>query len=107
MDHYRATGERFSVERIMMQVLTGDERAAASLDRHASRLARGLAHVVNILDPEVIVLGGGLSQLPHLYAELPERMKPHIFADDPVITVLPPRWGDASGVRGAAWLAPL
>ncbi len=107
MDHFRVTGEKIAVERIMMQVVSGDERAAASLDRHAGRLARGLAHVVNILDPEVIVLGGGLSKLPHLYAELPERMKPHIFADDPIITVLPPRWGDASGVRGAAWLAPV
>lgn len=104
-DHFRVTGERISVERIMTQVFAGDAGAAASLERHADRLARGLAHVVNIVDPDVIVLGGGLSKLPHLYAELPARMRKHIFADDPVIEVRPPRWGDAGGVRGAAWLA--
>lgn len=104
-DHFRITGERIPVERIMTQVLSGDAGAAASLERHADRLARGLAHVVNIVDPDVIVLGGGLSRLMHLYAELAVRMRPHIFADDPVIDIRPPRWGDASGVRGAAWLA--
>jgi fructokinase len=74
------------------------------LDRHASRLARRLAHAVNIFDPEVIVLGGGLSKLSHLYEVLPGLVAPHVFADAPRVTVKPPRWGDASGVRGAARL---
>lgn len=82
----------------------GDEIAAAALDRHASRLARGLAAVVNIIDPHVIVLGGGLSQLSYLYEELPRRMKPFLFTDSPAISVRPPVHGDASGVRGAARL---
>jgi fructokinase len=104
-DHLRVTGSKRSVEEIVAAAATQDKAALATLDRHASRLARGLAHVVNIIDPDVIVLGGGLSKLSHLYAELPGRMRPHIFADDPVVSVLPPRWGDAGGVRGAAWLA--
>jgi fructokinase len=60
--------------------------------------------VVNIFDPYVIVLGGGLSQLSHLYAVLPDLMAPYIFAEPAQIIVRPPRWGDASGVRGAARL---
>jgi fructokinase len=67
-------------------------------------LARGLAQVINIIDPEVIVLGGGLSQLTHLYEVLPDLAAPYVFSDVKNIVVRPPRWGDASGVRGAAWL---
>ena len=55
-------------------------------------------------DPDVIVLGGGLSQLAHLYVQLPALISPHIFADDTHVTIRPPRWGDASGARGAARL---
>ena len=82
----------------------GDAAAAGALGRHASRLARGLASVVNIFDPDVIVLGGGLSNLPHLYEQLPELMQPFIFADDRRVVIRPPKHGDASGVRGAARL---
>lgn len=103
-DHARATGERQSAETIAARAETGDEVALATMARHADRLARGLAHVVNILDPAVIVLGGGLSKLGHLYRNLPGLMAPHIFADAPHVDVRPPRWGDASGVRGAARL---
>ena len=93
-----------TAEQIASAAADGEQAAAASLARHASRLARGLAMVVNILDPEVIVLGGGLSRLGHLYEVLPSLMAPHIFADSAAIPVRAPRWGDASGVRGAAWL---
>jgi fructokinase len=103
-DHARVAGEKLASEEIAARAGRGEVQARASLDRHASRLARGLAHVVNILDPHVIVLGGGLSQLPHLYAELPGLIAPYVFAECGHITVRPPRWGDASGVRGAAWL---
>jgi fructokinase len=82
----------------------GDEVASAALQRHASRLARGLASVVNFFDPHVIVLGGGLSRLEHLYTQLPRLMAPYIFAAKPQVTVKAPRHGDASGVRGAARL---
>ena len=103
-DHHRQTGDCLTAEQIAARAAAGDLRAQATLERHADRLARGLAHVVNIFDPEVIVLGGGLSNLGGLYSELPRRMVPHVFADEPHIDVRPPRWGDASGVRGAAWL---
>jgi fructokinase len=103
-DHSKATGESLTAEQVALRAAGGDPRAAATIAAHASRLARGLANVVNIVDPEVIVLGGGLSQLVHLYEVLPGLMAPFIFADDARVDIRPPRWGDASGVRGAAWL---
>lgn len=103
-DHARTTGERLTGAEIAALGGGGDLRARASLDRHADRLARGLAHVINIIDPHMVVLGGGLSNLAHLYAELPGRIAPHLFAAHPRVTLKPPRWGDTSGVRGAAWL---
>lgn len=104
-DHAHITGERMTVEEIAAAAAKGHEGAAASLERHASRLARGLAMAVNLLDPDVIVLGGGLSKLTHLYATLPRLILPRIFADEPRVVIKPPVWGDASGVRGAAFLA--
>jgi fructokinase len=78
--------------------------ARAALVRHVGRLARGLAAVVNILDPEVIVLGGGLSNMAHLYTELPGLMAPYIFSDDKGIDIRRPAHGPESGARGAARL---
>lgn len=103
-DHVRATGVPLSPEEIAAEAELGNSEAQATIDRHASRLARGLAGIVNVLDPDVIVLGGGLSRLGHLYARLPELMSSHIFSDHVSVTIRPPRWGDAGGVRGAAWL---
>jgi fructokinase len=103
-DHEMATGERISAETIAAKAADGDGPAAATLERHCDRLARGLAHVINVFDPDVVVLGGGLSKLSHLYRDLPGKIAPHLFTDAPEVRVLPPRWGDASGVRGAAWL---
>jgi fructokinase len=103
-DHARITSQVLSTEEIVARAAVGEPAAVASLDRHASRLARGLAHVVNIIDPDVIVLGGGLSKLAHLYETLPRLTPPHIFADAASIDIRPPKWGDAGGVRGAAWL---
>jgi fructokinase len=103
-DHERITGVRLSAQDIAKLAKDGDAAAKATLARHAGRVARGLAHVINIVDPEVIVIGGGLSHLEHLYTELPGLIAPHVFSDEASVTVLPPRWGDAGGVRGAAWL---
>lgn len=103
-DHARATGNIRNPERIVSEATLGDAAARATLARHASRLARGLASVVNVFDPGVIVLGGGLSKLAHLYTDVPPLMLPHVFAEAPVIAIRPPQWGDAGGVRGAAWL---
>jgi fructokinase len=93
-----------STEDVVRLAGGGDAVAAAALTRHTSRLARGLASVVNIFDPEIIVLGGGLSNLPYLYRQLPGLIGPFIFADYKDILIRPPKHGDASGVRGAARL---
>jgi fructokinase len=103
-DHERVTGQALASEEIAARAAAGNTQAQASLDRHADRLARGLAHVVNIFDPEVIVLGGGLSQLAHLYRVLSAIIVRHVFAEPGDIVIRPPCWGDASGVRGAARL---
>jgi fructokinase len=103
-DHARVTGQHRSGKEIVAQAESGDAAAKATLDRHASRLARGLAHVMNIFDPHVVVLGGGLSGLSHLYHVLPALIGRHLFTTHPRVTLKPPRWGDAGGVRGAAWL---
>jgi fructokinase len=103
-DHARLTGERVPAEEIAARAAGGAADARATLQRHAGRLARGLAHVINIFDPDVVVLGGGLSKLTHLYAAIPGLAAPYVFADPAQIIVRPPVWGDAGGVRGAAWL---
>lgn len=103
-DHARRTGETLKVEEIAVLADQGDGDARASLKVHESRLARGLASVVNLIDPDVIVIGGGLSALPHLYDTLATRMTPHVFSDVVSLSIRPPHFGDASGVRGAAWL---
>lgn len=84
----------------------GDARAKAALARHVGRLGRGLAVIANILDPDVIVLGGGLSNMAHLYAEVPGVMKRYVFSDFVDTPIVRAKHGDSSGVRGAAWLWP-
>ena len=75
-----------------------------NLDRYHERLARALAGVINILDPQVIVLGGGMSNIPSLYDEVPRLWQRYVFSDHVATRLVPPVHGDASGVRGAAWL---
>jgi len=105
-DHKRVTGEAIDAAKIVKAADTGEPIAVASLTRYVERLARALAHVINIVDPQVIVLGGGLSNIARLYRELPALMQPYIFSDHIATRILPPRHGDSSGVRGAAWLWP-
>ncbi len=85
----------------------GDAGARESLDLHAARVARGLALVVNIVDPDVIVLGGGLSKMRHLYSVLPDLIRPHVATDDFNTPVVENQLGDSAGVIGAAWLCPV
>jgi fructokinase len=92
--------------RLPERAAAGDRRAADALGRHVDRLARGLAVVINLLDPDVIVLGGGLSNMDHLYTELPRLIPIHAFSDVIATPVLRNKHGDSSGVRGAAWLWP-
>ncbi len=101
-DHVRETGIPLRPEEIVEAANAGDAAARNTLARHADRLARGLSHVVNIVDPDVIVLGGGLSDLPHLYDSLPDLMCRHIFSDAPKATIRAPRW-----VRRVAFGVPL
>ena len=86
---------------------SGDPRAQAALTRHADRVARGLASVINLLDPDAIVIGGGLSNMDHLYIEVPRLLGRHVIAQRAVTPILRNLHGDSSGVRGAAWLWPL
>ena len=80
------------------------EKDGGNLDRYEERLARALAGVINILDPDVIVLGGGISNVQRLYASVPLLWKPYVFSDQVATRLAPPVHGDSSGVRGAAWL---
>jgi fructokinase len=105
-DHTRVTGVAIQGETIAERAAAGDLACQATLQRYTSRLARGLAQITNILDPEVIVLGGGLSQLGHLYRDVPPLMQRYMFTDHPAPDLRAPTWGDASGVRGAARLWP-
>ena len=105
-DYAAASGRTLSAEELPAAAAAGDAEAEAALGRYADRLGRGLSLVVNTLDPDVIVLGGGLSNLQRLYAELPPRLARHVFTDRLDTQILPPRHGDSSGVRGAAWLWP-
>jgi fructokinase len=89
---------------IVRAAAAGDARSRASLDRYIERLARALAQVINLLDPSVIVLGGGLSNIDALYGELPRRWAPHVFSDLALTPLRRAAHGDSSGVRGAAWL---
>lgn len=105
-DHERATGNRWSGQMIAAAA-SGDAAAEASIARLEDRIARALASVVNLLDPDAIVLGGGLSQLDRLYAHLPALIERHLFGGGALATpVLKAKHGDSSGVRGAAWLWP-
>ena len=104
LDHRRATGEAVDAAAIAARAASGDAAATASLERYEDRLARGLATVINLLDPEAIVLGGGLGRIERLYRRVPLLWGAYVFSDSVATRLLPPRHGDASGVRGAAWL---
>jgi|GEM_PF-4530 len=97
-------GPALSAREIAARAEAGDADCTAALARYEERLARGLAHVINILDPEVIVLGGGLSQLSRLYDNVPRLWGAYVFSDRVDTRLVAPRFGDSSGVRGAAWL---
>lgn len=105
-DHRRATGEALSGKEIADRAAAGDAAAQATLERHGERLGRGLSVVVNIFDPEVVVLGGGLSNLPGVADRAFAAMKRHVFSDHVATRIVVNRHGDSSGVRGAAWLWP-
>jgi fructokinase len=105
-DHKAATGDDLNAVAIAKAAEDGDAAAKATLDRHRHRLARALAGVINILDPDVVVIGGGVSLLAGLYEPLPALLAEWCFSDGVFTPVVPALHGDTSGVRGAAWLWP-
>lgn len=105
-DHRADTGRDWASREIVVAAESGDPAAQACLERYAHRLARSLAHVINVLDPHVIVLGGGMSNLDYLYQRVPEIWGHYAFTDTVLTRLVRNRYGDSSGVRGAAWLWP-
>ena len=103
-DHRAASGRTASAEEVVALARLADANAQAALARYVDRLARALASVINLLDPDVIVMGGGMSNVDELYAEVPQRWDAHVFSDRVDTRLVRARYGDASGVRGAAWL---
>ncbi|MEE7504064.1 ROK family protein, partial [Methylobacterium mesophilicum] len=97
-------GGGLAAEAIVAEARAGSPAARATLAVHLERLGRAAAQVVNLLDPDVIVIGGGLSRIPELIAGLPAAIAPHVFSDGFDTPVRASLHGDASGVRGAAWL---
>jgi fructokinase len=105
-DYERATGAKLKGPEILALSAKGDAQAEAAMRRYESRLTRGLAHVVNVLDPDVIVLGGGMSRIERLYPALNARLKDYVFGKEFATPIRPALHGDSSGIRGAAWLWP-
>jgi fructokinase len=103
-DYRAATKREHAAPAIAGLAENGDRDARAAIERYAHRMARSLSSIINVLDPDVIVLGGGMSNVQHLYTRVPELLPQFVFSDRVDNVIRPPRHGDASGVRGAAWL---
>lgn len=103
-EHYKTTGEKIGLEKIVERFRSGNSAAKNTYDQFIDRLARGLASVINILDPDVIVLGGGVSNVAEIYEDLPAELSNWVFSDVFDTPIKKAHHGDSSGVRGAAWL---
>ena len=103
-DHSAVSGGHLTAEEVMAAARAGDDAAKASFERYVGRLGRGLAMICNILDPDVFVFGGGMSKAGEIYDLLPARIAPYVFSDGWLGRLAPAKWGDSSGVRGAARL---
>jgi fructokinase len=103
-DYAESGGPTVTAEEVAARAAAGDALAIAALERYEDRMARALGSVINLLDPDVIVLGGGLSNIDRLYERVPRLWSPYIFSDSVVTRLVRATHGDSSGVRGAAWL---
>ena len=103
-DHQEATGEALEPQEIVERAQAGHPGARATLERYEERLARALAALINVLDPDAIVLGGGMSNVGELYRAVPRLLPAFVFSDRVDTALMAPKHGDSSGVRGAAWL---
>jgi len=106
LDYKNVTGRVRTTREIVADFAAGDREAAETVERFEDRLARGLSNVINILDPDVIVVGGGVSRLEHIYEALPKLLPKYVFGGEASTPVVQAKYGDSSGVRGAAWLWP-
>ena len=106
-DYERATKTSLRGPEILARTAAGQPEALAALDRFEDRLTRGLAGVINLLDPDIIVMGGGASQVSRIYKKVPALLKECVFGKEADTPLVPAKHGDSSGVRGAAWLWPL
>ena len=105
-DYARETGQSINAVEVAARGEAGEKAAVLCLDRYVNRLARALASIINVIDPDAIVLGGGLSSIRRLYDDVPRAWPPYVFSDRVETELLPPKFGDSSGGRGAAWLWP-
>jgi fructokinase len=105
-DHRLQTGQDLTAPEIAAHAETGDPKALATMVRYEDRMARALAVVINVLDPDYVVLGGGVSNIERLYREVPLLLPRYVFSDEVTTPIVKARFGDSSGVRGAAWLWP-
>lgn len=105
-DYARATGILLKSEQIVARARQGEIAARGALERYANRLARALAHAINLLDPDIVVLGGGMSNMDELYELVPPQLANYVFGGEAETPVVRNKHGDSSGVRGAAWLWP-
>jgi fructokinase len=103
-DYLQATGTALTAEQIAARDRKGEPGAAACMERYIDRMARALASVINLVDPQVIVLGGGVGKIARLYRDVPLAWDRYVFSDAVDTRLLSPEHGDSSGVRGAAWL---
>jgi fructokinase len=102
--HFERTGKAVDAAQIAELSLLGDAAARASMDAYVSRLARALASIINVLNPDAIVLGGGVSNIARLYEDVPRLWADYVFSDVVTTRLVRAKHGDSSGVRGAAWL---
>ena len=103
-DHADRTSQQHTAEAIIARAREGEAEALVTFDLYIDRLARGLAVICDIVDPDTVVFGGGLSNVQEIYERLPAAITPHVFADTWSAKLVPALWGDSSGVRGAARL---
>ena len=105
--YVRAGGDQLKPADIVARMRNGEALAQTCFDQYVDRAARALASIMNVLDPNVIVLGGGMSNIDELYTRIPQTWAPHVFSDRIDTRLIKNKHGDSSGVRGAAWLWPL
>jgi fructokinase len=103
-DHVARTSQPLTAESIIARAREGEDAAIVTFDRYIDRLGRALAVICDIVDPDTLVFGGGLSNVQEIYQRLPAAIVPHVFADAWTAKLVPAKWGDSSGVRGAARL---